>query len=596
MALLSAGYGTVCAAADPVAPSETVLQAEARRIEMMERVSPSVVCLFDSSLRGGGSGVLIDPDGYGLTNFHVVAAMLKSRRGWGGLGDGILYELEVLGIDVTGDVAMFRLIPPKDGYRFPYAKLGDSDRVRVGDTAIAMGNPFMLSEDHSPTITLGIVTGVHRYQWGVQGNLAYTDCIQVDAPINPGNSGGPLFSADGEVIGINGRISVNTRGRFNVGFGYAISANQIKRFMPALRAGLLAKHGAWQARVDETNGAIAFTEVKRSGPTYDAGIRTGDKLLTFDGVAITSTNQVASLLGTYPQDWPIVLGIDQVGKRRDVVVRLDAVEPSMPAPFEVDSEINHREVRRVLRGFQEAVFDGAVPRRIETWKWTVTRIDQSDRGGRAATAERYDATLSGDEPVRMRQRHDDGSPGRIIEYDEQTATQRLYEPPARAGDNASARSEAFDLTPDAAMTLGALYVMQRRLLSPVTEMDLRNVVHAGADAMLPGTPLGGPRPPTPDPPVSPLVEGSGVGGLVTRKILEVIEWPLNERTLARFEFDADTRLLRRIRVRDGLVGTTVELTLSDYCDIGGLSWPSTIEVSGPGYAYENALADWEIAP
>jgi S1-C subfamily serine protease len=310
-------------------PSNLVLRTETRRIETIERIAPSVVCIYDSHQRGGGSGVLIDPDGYGLTNYHVVAGLLETRTGWGGLADGVLYELQVLGIDVTGDVAMFRLIPPKAQFRFPYARLGDSDAVKVGDPAIAIGNPFSLSEDHTPSVSVGIVTGIHRYQKGVGGNLAYTDSIQVDAAINPGNSGGPLFNAAGEIIGINGRISVNTRGRYNVGFGYAISSNQIKRFIPALRAGLLARHGTWQATVDDNADGVRFAEVRRSGPAYDAGVRVGDRLLSLDGVAIKSANQVASILGTYPVNWPVRLQIERPQRKKtdapsEIVVRLEA--------------------------------------------------------------------------------------------------------------------------------------------------------------------------------------------------------------------------------------------------------------------------------
>ena len=197
--------------------------AGSERVALMERVSPGVVGVFDDEQSGGGSGVLIDPRGFGLTNYHVVAGMLDGRKGWGGLSDGSLYRLEVLGIDPTGDVAMFRLVG-RDS--FPFARLGDSDKVAVGDTVLAMGNPFTLSENYAPTVTRGLVTGVHRYQWGVKGNLIYSDCFQTDASINPGNSGGPLFNSQGEIIGINGRISVNTRGGINVDGGDAIAATQ----------------------------------------------------------------------------------------------------------------------------------------------------------------------------------------------------------------------------------------------------------------------------------------------------------------------------------------------------------------------------------
>ena len=212
-------------------------QSEQQRIDTIARISPSVVCILTPDQAAGGSGVIITPDGYGLTNFHVVAPLLRTRRGLGGLADGKTYPLEVLGIDPTGDMAMFRLTG-RD--RFEPATLGDSDRVRTGDDIIALGNPFMLAEDFQPTATFGIVSGLHRYQYGADARtLLYTDCIQIDASINPGNSGGPLFNLQGRLIGINGRASFKNQDvlkrRINVGVAYAISINQIRRFIPALR-------------------------------------------------------------------------------------------------------------------------------------------------------------------------------------------------------------------------------------------------------------------------------------------------------------------------------------------------------------------------
>ena len=267
---------SACAGMDIADARSIVREAQARRIEVIDRVSPAVVCVFDEREQGGGSGVIIDPAGYGLTNFHVIAGMLSTRRGFGALSDGKLYDLEVLGIDPTGDIAMFRL---RGRDTFDYVELGNSDLVQVGDVVMAMGNPFSLSEDYAPSVTNGIVTGVHRYQWGVGTNLIYSDCIQTDASINPGSSGGPLFNERGKVIGINGRISVNTRGRFNVGHGYAISSNQIRRFMPALRAGLLARHGTLQATVERARGGhVVFDNVRRNHAGDKAGVLIGDRL------------------------------------------------------------------------------------------------------------------------------------------------------------------------------------------------------------------------------------------------------------------------------------------------------------------------------
>ncbi|GIS58719.1 MAG: hypothetical protein CM1200mP2_09440 [Planctomycetaceae bacterium] len=108
----------------------------------------------------------------------------------------------IVGIDPTGDVALVKLLGRDD---FPHAQLGDSDKLKVGDWTFAMGNPFLLATDFQPTVTYGIVSGLHRYQYPGPGTiLEYTDCIQVDTSINPGNSGGPLFSAGGQLVGING--------------------------------------------------------------------------------------------------------------------------------------------------------------------------------------------------------------------------------------------------------------------------------------------------------------------------------------------------------------------------------------------------------
>jgi len=281
-------------AADLEGGVDLVARDEMRRVEMVERITPASVCVYDGNKRGGGSGVLIDAAGYGVTNYHVVAKMLQERRGWGGLGDGQFYEMEVLGIDPTGDVAVFRLL---DEQRFPSVPLGDSDAMRVGDPVVVLGDPFVLSEDNMPTVTSGIITGVHRYQGGSKGNLIYSDCLQTDASINPGNSGGPLFNERGEVIGINGRISVGERGRFNVGHGYAISSNQVRRFVPALRAGLLARHGTLHATVKQKkSGAVVFDEVGFRSPARAVGIRAGDRLVSIDGVEIVSANHYISVL------------------------------------------------------------------------------------------------------------------------------------------------------------------------------------------------------------------------------------------------------------------------------------------------------------
>ena len=171
---------------------DSVRQAEQQRVETIARVSPSVVAIFPPDGRGGGSGVLISPNGLTLTNFHVVQGagpFLKC-----GLNDGQIYDAVLIGIDPTGDVAIIQLLGRED---FPYAPLGDSDTVQAGDWAFAMGNPFLLAEDFAPTLTYGMVSGVQRYQYPAGSFMEYTDCIKVDKSIKPGNYGGPLFNERG---------------------------------------------------------------------------------------------------------------------------------------------------------------------------------------------------------------------------------------------------------------------------------------------------------------------------------------------------------------------------------------------------------------
>jgi len=308
-------------AADPAAVA-VVRAYERARIELIRTITPTVVCMFskDDQSGGGGSGVIIDPEGYGLTNFHVVAGMMMQREGKGGLADHKLYDFDVLGIDPGGDVAMFKLHRKEP---FVAAPLGDSSTLAVGDYALAAGNPFLLAEDYTPTITLGIISGLHRYQWGSGRALRYTDCIQVDTSINPGNSGGPLFDMAGRVIGINGRVSIEERGRVNVGVGYAISINQIKRFMPTLRAAIATKHAtAGFTVMDRSHGAMV-NQILDDSPAYKAGLRLGDQIVTFGGKTITSANHFTSQLGTYPGGWPVTVTLRRDDEKKTIRFRLE---------------------------------------------------------------------------------------------------------------------------------------------------------------------------------------------------------------------------------------------------------------------------------
>lgn len=263
--------------------------------------------------QGGGSGVIISADGYILTNHHVVA---ESARVWVGLATGERYWAAVLSQDVGGDLAMLR-IEPKEGEQFPFARLGDSDALAVGDFVVAAGNPFMLSEDERPTVTFGVVSALHRYQGPAPGagEAVYGDAIQVDAAINPGNSGGPLFDMNGDLLGINGRITLRQdAGRANIGVGFTIPINQIKNIVEQMKTpGMNIEHGFLGVRFTSdqslTLGGAPVESVTEGGPSATAGIRVGDVIVRIDGQKVANVRRLVNYLSTLPAGREVTLTV-----------------------------------------------------------------------------------------------------------------------------------------------------------------------------------------------------------------------------------------------------------------------------------------------
>lgn len=336
--------GVVTLAAIPAAELDArVAELEAKRIAVIEKVKPSVVAVFGPGGAGGGSGVLISKDGYALTNFHVVQGAGTVMQC--GLPDGVLYDAVLVGLDKVGDVALIKLLPKKDGQDFPFTPMADSDKVKAGDWSLAMGNPFLLATDFTPTVTFGLISGVNRYQYPAGTLLEYTDCIQTDTSINPGNSGGPLFSLDAEIIGINGRGSFEKRGRVNSGVGYAISINQIKNFLGHLRVGLDSDHATLGAVVgtseteEELGSKMLVRSILENSDAHRRGLDVGDELLRFADRPMTSVNQYKNVLGLYPKGWRVPLVFRRNNERHEVLVRLmgvqqrlDGMEGSRPRP------------------------------------------------------------------------------------------------------------------------------------------------------------------------------------------------------------------------------------------------------------------------
>lgn len=345
---------------------ESVLQAEADRVETIARISKPTIAIFDRQGQGGGSGVIVSPDGYALTNFHVTAPCGAAMKA--GLSDGRLVDAVLVGLDPGGDIALIKLLG-NEGENFPVAELGNSDDVRVGDWALVAGNPFLLADNFQPTVSHGIISGVRRYQYPAGTLLEYADCLQTDAAVNPGNSGGPLFNSEGRLIGINGRCSFEKRGRVNVGVGYAVSINQIKRFVSHLKSGRLVDHASLGAIVStDPDGRVIVDDILEGSDAYRRGLRYGDEIVRFGGRDISTANMLKNALGTYPEAWRVPIVYRRDGTEYKRTVRLAALHRGgeLAALVEGGAQPNTKRERQDPREHPEGPPAPDAPKRVHT--------------------------------------------------------------------------------------------------------------------------------------------------------------------------------------------------------------------------------------
>jgi serine protease Do len=236
-----------------------------------------------------GSGFIIDREGYILTNNHVVekAEQIKVK-----LSDKKEYDARVIGTDPKTDLALIKI---KAAGSLPVARLGDSDRLEVGEWVVAIGNPFGLEQ----TVTAGIISAKGR----VIGAGPYDDFLQTDASINPGNSGGPLFNLKGEVVGINTAIVAGAQG-----IGFAIPVNMAKGLLPQLKRGRVT-YGyigvvpqevtpelATSFGLKEATGVL-IGDVVAGAPADKGGMKKGDIVLEYDGKKVENTHQFRKMIG-----------------------------------------------------------------------------------------------------------------------------------------------------------------------------------------------------------------------------------------------------------------------------------------------------------
>jgi serine protease Do len=274
-----------------------------------------------------GSGVIISPEGYIITNNHVVqnADTIEVV-----LNDGTKHEAELIGVDPRTDLAVVK-IAPVQGMR--YARFGDSDRCEVGEWVVAIGSPRGLSS----TVTAGIISAKNRTDIGVLGPTGYEDFIQTDAAINPGNSGGPLINLNGEIIGINSLIVSTSAG--SEGLGFAIPSNMAKEISDSLiKYGKVVRgylgvniqditpEMAKSLKLDKSVKGVIIADIVPSGPADKGGIEQGDIIIRFDGERIETVARLRNRVAATDPGRTVKIGLIRNRKEIELSVRIGELE------------------------------------------------------------------------------------------------------------------------------------------------------------------------------------------------------------------------------------------------------------------------------
>ena len=320
-------------------PLALVAAEEQLLVDLYERVSPSVVNIAASTAFGGGtgSGFVLDSNGHIVTNNHVIegAEQILVR-----FADDTLVEAELVGADADSDLAVIRVDVPMDLLR--EVRLGDSSALRVGQRAIAVGNPFGFEQ----TMTTGIISALGRVVRQESG-FSLPQLIQTDAAINPGNSGGPLLNARGEVIGVNTLIFSNSGS--SSGIGFAVPVNTVKRVVPSLIAtgryddpwlgisGLSITPVVAEVLDLPVEQGILVQEVVAGGPADRAGLRGNDQQVEIDGAPV-------------PTGGDIIVAIDgvELGDMDDLIVYLAETTVGQTVTLEIIREGEGQSVDLIL--------------------------------------------------------------------------------------------------------------------------------------------------------------------------------------------------------------------------------------------------------
>ena len=349
------------AAQQPVNPYAYAINAQNAFVDLAARVKPAVVTVYPEGgdlgikevIKHGverlpqaiGSGFIVHSDGYLITNEHVVHGGVKFSVQ---LSNGTKYEGKVIGKDQLLDIALVKIVVPEEeaGKQFPKVKLADSDQVRPGMWAIALGNPIgFYFEDPEPVMTIGIVSGVHRtfahtLEAGREDMRTYGDLIQTDAAINPGNSGGPLFNIHGEVIGVNTLGTVIPGEGRAAGMNFAVPANTVRRKIPLMAEGRGVKrgkdmlYGTIQAKFDdltEHQANLLLLKGKRGvlvnwvdpeGAAAEGGMKEKDVILGVNGRRVRNSAQLVSLIAHMAIGEPVQFNVHRLVENEPAALTL----------------------------------------------------------------------------------------------------------------------------------------------------------------------------------------------------------------------------------------------------------------------------------
>lgn len=265
-----------------------------------------------------GSGFFISPDGYIVTNYHVIK---EAKQITAVLGDGREFSATVKGSDPRTDLAVLKI----EGDGFPFLKFGDSDGLEIGEWVVAIGNPFALES----SLTVGVVSAKGRQDLGL---AAFEDFIQTDAAINPGNSGGPLLNLHGDVIGVN--TAIMTRSGGYMGIGLSIPSKMVQHITDQIIQGGVVKRaylGVLLQPVDkelaeamsmEKQEGILISDVVKGSPAEKAGLKQGDIILAYDNKPIKNMTKFRNEIAMMPPGASITLTILRSGKKMQVTASM----------------------------------------------------------------------------------------------------------------------------------------------------------------------------------------------------------------------------------------------------------------------------------